>query len=317
MADNTVVFSILNPVKFRRKGYENPDPYNTKYFDEWNYADTIRDFEQQVGHLQPWQNNDIIELVLLSNYAPFSVQLIKCDGTVADTFAFASVASSTDDSGLFCYRLSIALDVYAEGVYKLEITAGSPVIDTFESEWFSIAALHSNSYLLQYSHDENDYDVPFEIGVEFRLRALGGFSQFKPGTDRKVFIDQPRNAVQLDAKPFNAWKLFFGDGAGVPDWFIERINLIFCCSKVLVDGRQFVAADGAQVEPNREADYPLAGWSLDVRPASSANSKKFTKAVDGGTPPNTTLVYNIDTRGFGPDTTGGASSNIIQVTAND
>lgn len=317
MADNIIVLSHLNPLKFQRRGYANADPYNTKYFEDWSFAETIRNFEHEVGHLQPWQNNDIIELCLLSNYAPFSAKLVDCSGAVVDTFLFTRVPVSTDASGLYAYFLSVALTSYPEGVYRLEIYAGSPVVvDTLDSEWFSLKELHENSVLLNYTHGSNDYDVPFESGVAFNLRTLGGFAEYAPKTDRVVFIDQPRNGVQLDAKSYSIWKLFIGDAFGVPDWFIERINAVFCCDTVTIDGKRFVANDGAQVEPNREKDFPLAGWSIELRPAVASNSKRFVAAGTGPGAPTSTLVYNIETRGFGPST-GTASDNTVQIIAND
>ena len=314
MADNIIVFSNLNPVKFRQVAYANPAPYNTKYFEDWNFAETIRDYEEAITHLQPWQNNDIIYLQLLSNYSPFNIQLQDCDGNVIDSFVMSYVSASTELAGLKAYQCAIALDDYPEGVYKLVLRSGSPTtLETLESEWMHIKALHKNSYLLQYSHDQNDYDVSFETGIEFRMRYHGGLSQYKPSTDRVTFIDQPRNVVQLDAKPFDNWKLFIGDGLGVPDWVIQRFNAIFCCSYILVDGKQF--ASEANVEPNREERYPMAGWSLDVRPAENSQSKRFVSA-GGEDGPITTLVYNIQSRGFGPDTSPG-SDNTIQVISID
>jgi hypothetical protein len=314
MADNIIILSILNPVKFRRQGYVNAAPYNTKYFEDWNFTDTIRDFEEQVGHLQAWQKNDIIYLQLLSNYSPFNIELQNCDGGVVDTFLMVYKPASTELSGVKAYEIAIALDSYAEGVYKLVIKAGSPsIIETLESEWFWIKTLHDNSVLLQYKHSENDYDVSFETGIEFRIRTLGGLGNYKPAVDRVVFIDQPRNAVQLDAKPFATEKLFIGDGYGVPNWFIERVNAIFCCSTVLIDGKQYVCNPGANVEDNREQLYPMAGWSIEVRPAKATQSKKFVTTSGEGAP-NTTLIYNIESRGFGP-IDGGASDNTVQIIA--
>lgn len=318
MAQNIIVISKLNPLKFIRLGYENPGPYNTRYFEDWVFGDTIREFEQQVGHLQPWQKNDIIELCILSNYQPFNVELQDCAGEVVSTHAFAREVSSTDVSGLFAYRLSLALDTTPEGVYRLVIKAGAPtVLDTLISEWFDVRTLQANTFLHEYTHDENDFDVPFELDINFRARFYGGLAEYAPKVDSAVFIDQSRNAVQLSAKSYSVWRLFYGDGAGMPDWSIERANEIYNCSTVLVDGKQFTRNDGAQVEPNREKDFPMAGWSLEVRPAQNASSKRFVKNVDGEGAATSTLMYNIETRGFGPITSGGASDNTTQIISNE
>lgn len=316
MADNIVVIPILCPIKFVRQGYSLPAPYNTKYFEDWTYGDTIRNFEQEVGHLQPWQNNDIIELALLSNYSPFSIILQNCKGVTVDTFTMDREVSSTDISGLLFYRASIALDGYPQGVYRLVMDAGGG-FETFVSEWFQVKELHENSFLLQYKHSKNDYDAVFENGLEFRLRCMGGLSGYTPKTDRVVFIDQTRSAVQVDAKNYATERLYFNDEYGIPNWFIERINAVFMCDTVLVDGAQYVANENAQVEATREENRPLVGWSLEVRRAKSTQSKRFVKAAEGAGEPTTTLVYNIESRGFGSATSGGASDNTVQIIATE
>ena len=315
MADNIIRIPRLNPIKFRTQGFANPAGYNTKYFDEWNFDDTIRDFEQSVGHLQPWQKGDTIPLVFMSNYSPFTIQLQNCAGEVVDSFLMTQAPASTDISGLLAWVKLIPLSSYDEGVYRFVVLCGEPVVRTLESEWFQIKELHDNSYLLKYTHDENDFDIPFEIDITFQLRSLGGLSDFTPKTDRVVFIDQVRDAVQLDAKPYSLEKLYIGDGFGVPNWFIERINYIFLCSSVWIDGKQYTANEGAQVEPNREKDFPLAGWALEVRPSDVQQSKEFTDEA-GEDGPITTLVYNIENRGFGDDGTDAADTN-VQIIAND
>ena len=311
MADNIVDISILCPIKFRRQGFTNPLPYNSKYHDDWNYPDTVRNFEEQIPYWQPWQKNDIIYVPILSNYAgPHQLELYNCDDILIDTFQLNYEASSIEGTGMKFYIATVALATYAEGVYYFLLKSGSPVLDTLESEKIYVKTLHENTIQIRYTHNENDFDVVFENGLEFQLRVYGGMTEFKPASDRTVFVDQPRNMVQLSGKSYYTQKLLLGDANGIPDYLIERINQIFLCSDVLVDGKQYVASDGAQLEPSREKDYPLAGWALEVRPAEAQNKKRFTADGNQGTP--TTIVYQIQSKGFG-SISNPASNNTIQI----
>lgn len=312
MAINIVDISILSPIKFRESGFTNPAPYNTRYMDDWNYQETIRDFEEKQPYLQPWQKNDIIPLQLLSNYAPHNLYLYDCEGNQVNSFSSVYKPSSIEGTGQKAYEFAIALNIYDEGVYQFRLQSGSPILKNMESEWFHLKTLHENSVQLRYKHNENDFDVVFETDIEFTFRTYGGLKEFKPASDRTVFIDQTRDIIQLSGKSFFTQKLIIGDSFGVPDWVIERVNQIFQCSQVLIDGRQYVANEGAAFEPNREENYPMAGWSLEVRPADHQTRKRFE--ADGNSNSPTTVVYNIETDAFG-QLSGPASTNVVQITS--
>jgi hypothetical protein len=314
MSQNIVDISILSPLKFVKEGYTGEAKYNTKYFEDYIYQDTIPQFYYQKNYWQIWQNNDAIPLQILSNYAPHNLQMFDCnDNPVSGgSFVFTYKPTSIEGTGQKVYEALPAMLPFAEGVYRFRLRSGDPVLETYVSEWFCVKPKHENSFLFEYWHDENDHDVVFETGIKMCFRIKGGFppEQYKPGSNRTVFIDQPNNIVQLSGRSFGIWKLLLGDSYGLPQWVIERINQIFLCSNVLIDGKQFVANDGAEVEPTTEELYPLAGWSLDVRPAKQQNKKRFIADGNQGSP--LTVVYQIEGRGFGT-VTGEASTNIIQI----
>jgi hypothetical protein len=314
MADNILDISILSPLKFVRDGYTPPAPYNTRYFDDFIYEDTIRDWWEQAPYAQPWQFNDHIPLQVLSNYSPHQLELYDCEGNQVSggIFVMSYVPSSIEGIGVKVYQAAIALDDFEEGLYRFKLKSGDPILDNLKTEWFYLKEKHEDTVLLQYKHNENDHDVVFETGIEFRFRVKGGLVEYTPASRRTVFVDQPENVVQLNARSFATYKLLIGDTWGIPDWTIERINKIFDCSQVLIDGRQFVANEGAKVEANRQEEYPLAGWALEVRPAKNETKKRF---IAEGDPDNDlTVAYQIDTRGFGPINQE-ASTNIIQIEA--
>jgi hypothetical protein len=311
MADNIVDISILSPFQWTKEGYTNPIPYNTHYRDDWQYPDTLSTFYEKKPYLQPWQLTDIIPFQILSNYAPHQLELYDCAGNQVDTFVLAYVLSSIEATGQKAYEAAIALNGYAEGVYQFKLKCGSPVLETYVTNFFSLEQKHDNTYLFEVTHDENDHDMVFETGIMCKLRVHGELREFQPGSDRTVFIDQPRNIVQLSGKLFSTEKLIIGDSWGVPDYMIEKINGLFLCSQVIIDGKQYVGNEGARFEASRESLYPMTGWAFEVRPAKASTKKRFVADGSQGSP--TSVVYNIEQKGFGT-ITGPASSNIIQIT---
>jgi hypothetical protein len=310
MASNIVDISILSPFQWTKEGYANPLPYNTKYRDDWQYPDTIGNWYEKKSYLQPWQKNDIPPFQILSNYAPHQLELYDCEGNQIDTFVLAYKASSIEIIGQKVYEAFVALNGYDEGVYQFKIKSGNPVLETYNSNFFYLKQLHENTVLFEVAHDENDYDMVFETGIVTKLRVHGELREFQPGADRVIFIDQPRNAVQLSGKSFSTEKLIIGDSFGVPNYMIEKINDLFLCSKVLIDSKQWVGNEGARFEASRESLYPMAGWAFEVRPAIASTKKRFVADGTQGSP--STVVYNIEQKGFGT-ITGPASSNILQI----
>ncbi|MDF2189280.1 hypothetical protein [Paraflavitalea sp. CAU 1676] len=314
MAQNILDIAICSPLKFVEEDLTQPAKYNTKYFEDFLYEDTIPDFYSKQCYRAIWQKNDNIPLQILSNYAPHNLQLYDCndDPVSGASFVFNHIPSSIEGTGQKALQVNLGLNTYEEGYFRYRLRAGDPVLKTYVSEWFHLKEKHEGSILLEYWHDENDLEVVWETGIKMNFRVQGGFppEKYKPGSNRTVFIDQPNNITQLSARSFSVWKLLLGDSFGLPQWVIERINEIFNCSTVLIDGKQFVASEGAELEAITEEEYPLAGWSLDVRPAKASAKKRFE--VDGNIDGALTVVYNIEGKGFGT-MTGSASTNIIQI----
>lgn len=315
MADNILEIALLNPLKFKDADYMPAAPYNTRYFEDHHYGETIPYYLPADSYFQPFQKNDIIYLQFLSNYAPHQVEMFNQWGQKVADFVMAYVATSTEGTGLRVYQATIALNSFAEGKYKFQLKTGSPLVNTFETDWICLKEKHEGSILFEYKNDQNDHDVVFETGIQFRFRVHGGFREYQPQNERSVFIDQPGNIVQLTSRSFYTIKLIIGNTYGVPRWVIDKINQIFLCSEVLIDGKQFVGVSGAKFDPNRIDNYTKEGWSMEVRPAKQRNSNRF---VDDGpaAAQDYYVVNNIEGNLFG-NFNGPASSNVIQIQSSD
>lgn len=315
MADNIVDISILSPLQFTKEGYTNPLPYNTKWHEDWQYPDTFTPTFTTPDYLQPWELTDILPFQILSNYAPHQLELYDCmDNPVqGGSFSFTYVPTSIEATGQKCYQAAVAMAPFAEGVYRFRLRAGvsgAGALETYISNYFEVRDYHEDTVLIEATHDKNDHDIVFETGIVCRLRVHGGVFEFQPNTDRVVYTDQRRNSTQLSARVFNTGYFIIGDAAGVPNYMIEKINLFNACRTVLYDGKQFTATEGARFEAQREVLYSLTGWRFELRDAIASTKKRFIAAGTSGTP--STVVYNIEQKGFGPATSQ-ASTNIIQI----
>lgn len=315
MAENILEISGLCPIKFKDVDYVNPAPYNTNYFEDHHYRDTLPYYASADDYFHPWQKNDIIYLQFRANYGPHNIELVNQWGIKVNDLVATYVATSTEASGLKVYQASLALNTYAEGIYKIVVKSGSPLVNTIESDWFCLKTKHEGSILFTYGHDENDFNFIFETGMKPVFRVHGGWRDYQPQSERTVFTDQPSNIVQLSGKSFYTEKVVIGNTYGVPKWVVDKINEIMLCSEMLVDGKQWVAVSGARLEPVRIDRYHKAGWSIELRPAKKRTGNRFVNDAPAAAE-EYYVTYNIEGNLFG-DKTGPASSNVIQIQNNE
>jgi hypothetical protein len=315
MPDNILEISYLCPLKFKKVNFANPAPYNTKYHDDWHFAETLPYYARSDNYKQPWQKNDIIYLQILTNYGPHVLQMFDVYGIKRADVIFDYMPTSIEGTGLKVYQAAIAVNTLAEGDYRFVLKSGDPLIDTYETDWICLLELHKGSFLFQYRHDENDFNTVFETGYHPRLRVHGGFSDFTPQSESVVFIDQPNNATLLSSRTFTTEKVVIGNSYGVPRWMIERINDIFSCSEILIDGKQWTKVSGAKWEANRIEGHYREGWTYEVRPTKNRRYNRFVNDGAAGSS-EYYVTYNIEGNLFG-DFTGPASSNVIQIQSNN
>lgn len=316
MADNIVDIALISPVKFVKEGLVAPGKYNTRFKEDYIFEDTIPKYYARKRYAQPWQTNDAVPLQILSNYSPHQLELYRVDPwTGVEMLVVALVAtykpSSIEGSGVKAYEFNFSWAPYEQGMYRFRLRSGDPFIDNRISEWICLKEIHPQSVLIEYWHDENDFDTVFETGIRYCFRVQGGFTpeRYKPGGERVQFADQT-GYKQLNNTPFDLEGFLIGDTFGVPGWVIQRFNHINRCRFVTYDGKQYVINTGAQFESSTAADYPLVGYAIDLREADAATKKRFI--ADGAQGAPLSLVYNFENRGFGAISEE-ASSNLLQI----
>lgn len=286
--------SYLNPLRFHRQ-------------DEKFSFELTPSFERKVPYIQKYHPGDKLmfqALLYKLKWHAMSYNVLDYNGYEVLNKSGQAIGSygpnydcwSTKDDD----NIIGSLD---PGIYYIQlnptlIIEGVNTLIPFLSEPFEvIEAGYENpeTLLIEYSHDGNDFDVAFwptgALGVQkfFQLRVEGGVSSdnVTPASKDVFYVDQVHDVVMLDSKPYNVFKFTFGNGRGIPNWMADKINRILSCSYVEIDGTQFLKNDGSKLEATREKGYPLAGWHIELVPATQRYS--ITEGV-------TTQLgdYNID-----------------------
>jgi len=286
--------SKANPITFYQVGVPAVAGKNFIHLDEDWFSKQIMSWEQEIAYYQKWQKTDTITLQVRSEYSNIRLDLIDCHGAVVKTENFVKKTTSIVGQLWSTYEVNMQLADVDEGIYYLLITVVGTTLQ-FLSEPQDVALLHEDTLLYSYKHSTNNLDVIFDTGVVLGFRAETIISDYAPGNVQAVYEDQTLNLVELSATPFDTFKLKLGGPYGVPPWVAKKVNIIFCNDFVLLDGMQYVRADGGKLEPNRAELYPMAGWSMDIRPASNAFSGIYDTTFDDVV----AVAYNIEGNTFG------------------
>jgi hypothetical protein len=140
----------------------------------------------------------------------------------------------------------LPLEDYPEGDYEVQFSYNGAVMARGP---FSVRNELPCSKLLSYNNREDDFGTIFTPGSPFTTRIEGEFlpQDDEFGVEDNDFRDQNHTLHNLSAHPTAIRKLSFGGGLGAPNFIGNKVNRIFACSEVLIDGEKYIRADGAGV----------------------------------------------------------------------
>jgi hypothetical protein len=299
---NTLYTPFLLPVKFHEQTPVEVVQYNSKFMDAVAYYQTIESWQERQPYYQPWQTSDTIKLQFISNYAPIAVKLIGEFSMVHFSENMAQIRENSYDTGMYIYEISIPLAAIPEGWYYLLVECGNPSVLSLVSEPLCIKESHPNSLLLEFSNYRYFGDIVFETGFSPSIRVLGKVRFKTPASKDTFFEDQVLNMTLLNSVPFRLYELILGDSTGIPDYLIDKLNRILGCSSLLIDGIAFTKQEGAKLEEKEIDDYPLRGWSVELREKLNRHSRFYSN--DAAQDQVAAVVLNVDSKGFGNDQGG-------------
>jgi len=283
MASNKVYLPYLNDIKLVQQNYVLSDKYHIAHFDESLFVHQIYDFQEEKKYYQKFQTNDKIYFQVISDFGLVNARLINCEEEIIVTGTVAPILNSFYNIPKVAYGCTIDLTGVPTGYYYVKALVGIGAGQMkLISEPIYVDVNIPNSILFQYKHRKNFYGSIFQNGETFSFRCEAILTDFKPSVNSVVFEDQTANLVSLSATAFRSFELVIGDGYGVPDWVADKINRIFGCSTVLLDGKQFVRSDGSKMSRNGDKLYPMAGWTIEVREAKANNGVTFSNDLPIG-----------------------------------
>lgn len=306
---NELILPLLNPVSFYEINPVELPQYLSHPFEDYPYRYTVKDWEEPVGYCQKYQKSDIINLQFISNFDPVSVAVIDVYDQVLISVNALQKLQNKYSPGSYAYEASISLASLPEGTYFLKISAGGAAL--LISEPILVKVIHANTLYLQYKNSRYHQEVIFETGIEFNFRVEGSLGHVDPSSRDQYYDDQRFNPTILSSKPFDNFPLVFGGSYGIPDWVIQKINYIFSCNNVRIDGKLYAKTSDTKFSLKEEDQYPLRGMEFTVRPGLNRGYKILNPDLD--TNLQLIVVHNIDSRLFG-DLSQQAGSNVIAIT---
>lgn len=307
---NIIYIPLLNPVKFVELDPVQLPQYLTKHFDDYWASEQLQSYETIINLKQKYQTSDTIYLQFESNFASIQLSVIDCGQNVLLTQAATQVRANKYMAGYYVYEITLSLAAFDPGTIwlKLSLGLGSKFMI---SEPIDVAETWPNTVLFQYSNSKYHGDVIFETGITFGFRCEAVIRRLDPGSERTAYRDQKINPSTLKVRPFRAWELGIGHLSGIPDWIIDKMNWVWSCDNVLVDGKSFAVLEDSKFEDQEiHKQYPWRHWTLNIQEGVNRASKIVGVDVDSNK--KLLIVYQIDGTVFG-DLSAQAGSNLIPV----
>lgn len=276
-----IIVPFINPLRYKEKGYLSD--YQTRYFDEHLFPETILDFEEHVDYYQPWQTGDQINQQLFSDADSMSISFYdEDDDSLILTQAATFVSSTTLNGTTYnCFHIFTDTSDIGNGRVYAIVSAGGLQIESHRME---ICSNQRGTVLARYSNPKFYEDVIWEFlnaaDVQMYFRINGYIKHNLPERVSSTYEDQPLNMTALKNTAFNSYS-FITDSAGIPTYMIDICNRVMGCKNLAWDNRAFTVPESNKWEEKEEERYPMRGWGIDMRESVNKKSKSFPVSVFG------------------------------------
>lgn len=237
-------------------------------------------FQYPVGYVQKFLPSDSIY-----------VQYATIGQYVGDLEIWLTDSAGNDISQLEPTVIKTTDDVTVSAIDWPRLPIGSYILQFRIAQYshiiawapFCIVSELPDSVLFTYTNYRDDFDTVFDTEIDYRVEAVWLPTDTSFLVNAESFRDQNGIAHQLSAQPYETRALTIGGGIsafGVPDWVARKINNIFSCSSVFIDGEQYARSEGAVPEKTDIAtDYPLFMYKMVVEPQDNAFIRPLPEAL--------------------------------------
>lgn len=312
---NQILIPKLNPLQWVEESPGIIAQFKSKHMDDFWFSEQRRDFETKVDFKQRWLTVDSIPQQYESNFDPIQIDIINCSKQVVLSFNATKKSANIYQPGFYAYEVNMSLASLPQGTYFAVMTLGGSgtkaITEPFEVIRNSETAL-KNSLLFQYTDSKHHGDVLFQTGIQFNFRLDNAMiTRLDPRSNTTRWRDQEESPRTLKSRPFRTWDLVMSFRDGMPDWVIEKLNWIFSCETVKIDGKLYTAfEEGDFEEIEIDSSYPMRTWKLVIQEGINRASKIIAPTLN--TDIKLVVGYNINTKLFG-DTSENAGSNLVPI----
>lgn len=280
--DNLLLVPKGNSIKFYKTNPMSLANYLSRRFDDYPYKDTLNVWEDKPCYCQKIMKVDTTNFQFTSNYDPIRIDVVDSFGRSYYNVIATKRLQNKYMPGWFCYECNIIWAGFTSGIYFVKITAGGIPVEI--SEPLDVQTIHPNTMYLQANHSHYKSDIIFETGIVMNLRIEAVLGRLQPGSDDIIFSDQKYNSTLIDSQTYNSWPLSLGGSRGIPDYMVDKINIMMSWDITFWDSHQYTKDGDANFSFHEEPGYPLRGMNFNVRDAFNWMSDHIsTDGIGGGT----------------------------------
>jgi hypothetical protein len=280
---STKIFEVplINPIRLVE--LTNLDPrYQTIPFDL---------FSDDKCYFQKFQTNDTTKIQFLADYdSRFYVRDLHTNALI-DTITPTDTGKNFPDFTFKCYEVELDFSNYGEGDYycELDYSDDTSAYHVYQSEPINVADDQPGTILLECTNSENNFGIVFEDNFIIVMRVEGGIHLYTPSRDDVIYNDQLKNTTKLNAVSYRKFTLFIGNAEGIPNWIGDKVNMLFDCDQIKIDGEYYQNIEGSEWEVVRaEPDgTPFIGQRIVIMPVLNVFLQKL---ITGDTPEGFTVV---------------------------
>jgi len=274
-----VIVSQINPVQFVNEDKTNLSKYFSHFMDEYIHWNRLNEWQSSslLPFKQVWTDQDTLKLQIITDAGLPTLHVVSKCGLVQSSTAFTQVLQNVDEPTFWLYEISFAMSgvtvTVPDDLFFLRITSGALRLI---SEPLYLASDPTHTLLIEYKHRSFYQNMVFEEGFYSSLR-VNAMLRFKQAAAKDtLYEDQVLDMVMLKSKPFRIFEFIVGVKTGTPDFLIDKVNRIFGCSDLLIDGKYFAKNDGAKWEESDSiANNALKTYIIELRESTNKDSGVF------------------------------------------
>ena len=118
-----------------------------------------------------------------------------------------------------------------------------------------------------------------------------------PDGSGAFYQDESGSAETLSGTPFMRRVLHLGNGYGIPDWMIKKLNKISFLNRVYYENVRYTRDEESKIEVIERVGYPMNMYRITLRESVATSGLSI---VDSPLPGETNVAaYTLDAEAFG------------------